>query len=144
MNILVSPGVSSSDKITVDLRDKTLDEILGVISKLSNVLVRREKDIIFITTSAEQAAIEEDDLPVRVYHLNYVKSKDVVEIIKPLLSKSGTYSMSPESETGYPNNFVALRARAGAAAGAAAATPRPAETPWPAVKSLSFRTTNTC
>ena len=67
-----------------------------------------------------------------------------MEIIKPLLSKSGTYSMSPESETGYPNNFVGDCEQRRAAAGAAAATPRPAETPWPAVKSLSFRTTNTC
>ncbi len=27
-------------------------------------------------------------------------------MIKPLLSKSGTFSMSPEAEIGYPNNFV--------------------------------------
>ena len=103
MNILVSPGVSG--KVTVDLHDKTLDEVLATMAKLCDMSVHREKDIIYVTTPAEQRAAEEDDLPVRVYHLNYVKSKDVSDMIKPLLSKSGSFSSSPDADTGYPNNF---------------------------------------
>jgi type IV pilus secretin PilQ/predicted competence protein len=115
VNILVSPGVSG--RVTVDLHDKTLDEVLRAIGKLCDVLVHREKDIIYVITPAEQRSAEEDDLPVRVYHLNYVKSKDVVDMIKPLLSKSGTYSMSPDSEIGYPNNFVGAPTAGGGGGG---------------------------
>lgn len=104
VNILVSPGVSG--KVTMDLRDKTLDEILVAIARLCDLAVHREKDIIYVSTKAEHRLVEEANLPVRVYHLDYVKSKDVVDMIKPLLSKSGSYSMSPDADIGYPNNFA--------------------------------------
>lgn len=105
LNILVSPGVSG--KITVDLRDKTVDETLRIIAKQCRLTVRRERDVIYISTLAEFRQIEEDDLPVRVYHLNYVKSKDVETMIKPLLSKKGMFTTSPESETGLTSDVSA-------------------------------------
>ena len=105
LNILVSPGVSG--KITVDLRDKTVDEALRIIAKQCRLTVRRERDVIYISTLAEFRQIEEDDLPVRVYHLNYVKSKDVETMIKPLLSKKGMFTTSPDSETGLTSDVSA-------------------------------------
>jgi general secretion pathway protein D len=104
VNILVSPGVSG--KVTVDLRDKPLHEILDAVGRLCDLTMRRDKDILYVCTPAEQRAAEEDNLPIRVYHLNYVRSKDVADMIKPLLSKSGAISSSPDADTGYPNNFV--------------------------------------
>ncbi len=98
VNILVSPGVSG--KVTINLRNKTLYEILSVLADLCHFVVRREQDVIFVTTPAEVRAGEEDELPVRVYHLNYVKSNDLEAMIKPLLSKRGTMSCSPESGVG--------------------------------------------
>ncbi len=98
LNILVSPGVVGT--VTLDLRDKSLDETLGAISKLCRLIVRREKDIIYVSTIQEFNLSQEDDLPVRIYRLNYVKSLDVAKMIEGLLSKQGTVSASPDSETG--------------------------------------------
>ena len=100
LNILVSPGVTGS--VTVDLRNKTVDEALQIIAKQCRLTVRRDNDVIYIATLDEFRKIEEDDLPIRVYHLNYVKSGDVFKMIKPILSKKGTLSQSPDSDTGYP------------------------------------------
>jgi general secretion pathway protein D len=104
VNILVSPGVAGS--VTVDLRDKTLDEVLTAIARLCNLNVRREKDVIYVSTSAELRKGEEEDLPVRVYHLNYVKSNDVGAMIKSLLSPKGSLNKSPESETGLKSDVA--------------------------------------
>ncbi len=104
VNILVSPGVTG--RVTVDLQNKTLDEMLGVITRLCDISVRREKDILYVSTPAEQRAAEEDDLPVRVYHLNYVKSTDIEAMIKPLLSPKGSLSKSPESKVGLKSDVA--------------------------------------
>ncbi len=98
LNIIVSPGVSG--KITVDLQNMTVDEALRIIARQCRLTVRREKDVIYISTLAEYRQIEEEELPVRVYHLNYVRSKDVEQMVKPLLSKRGMFTSSPDSETG--------------------------------------------
>ena len=71
-----SPGVAG--KITLDIRNKTLDEVLTIIAGLCHLTVRRENDVIYISTPGGGAKAQEDNLPVRVYHLNYVKSSDVM------------------------------------------------------------------
>jgi type IV pilus secretin PilQ/predicted competence protein len=98
MNILVSPGISGA--VTLDLRDKTIDETLRAIAKLCNLAIRREKDVLYISTPAEVRQGEQHDLPVRVYHLNYVRSGDLDSMIHPLLSEEGKLTTSPESEMG--------------------------------------------
>ncbi len=98
LNILVSPEVGG--KITVDLRNKTVDETLRIIAKQCRLTVIREGDVIYISTLEESRKIAEDDLPVRVYHLNYVKSKDIETMVRPLLSNKGKLTSSPESDTG--------------------------------------------
>lgn len=98
VNILVSPGVAG--KVTIDLRGMTLDEILTAIARLCHLVVRREKDVIYVVTPDELRQGEKDELPVRVYHLNYVKSGDVETMVKPLLSQQGILTSSPQSEQG--------------------------------------------
>ncbi len=116
LNILVSPGVTGS--VTLDLRNKTVDEALQIIAKQCRLTVRRDKDVIYISTLDEFRKIEEDDLPIRVYHLNYVKSGDVIKMVKPILSKKGTISQSPDSDTGYP--ATSANAPSGTGGGSAA------------------------
>ena len=98
VNILVSPGVSGS--VTISLQDKTLDESLQMISKACGLTVRRDGGVVYVTTLAELRQGEEEDLPIRVYRLNYVKSGDLESMIKPLLSSKGAMTASPESEIG--------------------------------------------
>ena len=98
VNILVSPGVKGA--VTLDLRDKTVDETLRIIAQQCRLTVRREKDVIYVSTLDEARQVEEDDLPVRVYRLNYVRSTDIEEMVKPLLSKKGVFTASPDCEEG--------------------------------------------
>jgi general secretion pathway protein D len=117
MNILVSPGVKGT--VTLDLSDKTVDEALQAIATLCGLEVRSEKDFLVVSTAAEvrqreadKRQREENDLPVRVYRLNYVKSTDVEKMIKPLLSARGKMTTSPDSDVGLPSD-AAGAARAG-------------------------------
>ncbi len=98
LSILVSSGVNG--RVTLDLRDKTADEILQAIARLCRLTVRREQDVIYITAVEETKKQEAENLPVRVYHLNYVKSSDVKKMIEKLLSKSGTSTCSPDAKSG--------------------------------------------
>jgi type II secretory pathway component GspD/PulD (secretin) len=53
-----------------------------------------------VDVAGEQPGDEQLNLPVRVYRLDYVKSKDILAIVKPLLSTSGTVSVSSGREVG--------------------------------------------
>lgn len=103
MSIVVSPGVGGN--ITLDLRDKTANEILNAIARICRLNVQHINDIIFVTAESELPEGEDGNLPVRVYHLDYVKSIDVEEMIKPLLSPRGTISRSPDSEVGIESDI---------------------------------------
>ncbi len=105
LNILVSPSVSG--EITLDLNEKTVSEALAAIAKMCNLEIRREKDMLYIFTPEEIQEYEENNLPVRVYHLNYVRSTDLQLMIKPLLSPKGQITSSPESEVGLGTDVVA-------------------------------------
>lgn len=111
MNILVAPGVTGT--VTLDLRDKTMDDALQAIARLCQLSVRRERDFLYVATLTEVRETEENDLPVRVYRLNYVRSTDVEKMVKPLLSKKGVFTSSPEAEVGLPSDATGA-ARAGA------------------------------
>lgn len=104
LNILVSPGVTGT--ITLDLTDKTVDETLAAIARLCRLKIHRERDIIFVSTIQEANLAEEDDLPVCVYRLNYVRSSDIEAMIKPLLSKKGAFTASPDCELGLASDAV--------------------------------------
>lgn len=115
MNILVSPGVNGT--VALDLREKSLDETLRLIAKMCHLAVRREKDVIYISTVAELREDEENDLPVRVYHLNYVKSTDMEMLIKKVLSSKGTITSSPDSEVGLASDVASAGGGGGASGG---------------------------
>ena len=103
VNILVSPRVSGS--VTMDIRDKPLDEALQFIAKLCHLDVRQEEDAFYVSTPEELRSAEEDNMPVRVYHLNFIKSGEVVKMIQPLLSKKGVVTQSPDSEMGISSDI---------------------------------------
>jgi type IV pilus secretin PilQ/predicted competence protein len=115
MNILVTPGVSGD--VTLDVRNKTVEETLQIVAKLCRLTVRPEKDGFYVTTLADLRQSEEDDLPVRVYHLNYVRSQDVDTMVKPLLSSRGTTSKSPKSEIGLTSDVIASTGGSGSGTG---------------------------
>ena len=96
MNILISPSVSGL--VTLDLRGGSVEDELQAVAKLCHLTIKREKDLIYVYTKAELDL--GDDLPVRVYHLNYARGSDLKKIITPLLTKRGTATASPDSEIG--------------------------------------------
>jgi type IV pilus secretin PilQ/predicted competence protein len=104
VNILVSPGVTGT--VTVDLRNKTVDEALEILAKQCRLKVRREKDIIYVSTLEESRQVESDDLPVRLYYLNYITSTDAETMITKVLSKDGKVMKSPDAKTGLESDFV--------------------------------------
>jgi general secretion pathway protein D len=110
LNVLVSPGVKGT--VTLDIRDKTMDEALQAIAKLCGLEIRREKSFVYVSTSEEVRQGEENDLPARVYRLNYVRSADVEKMVKPLLSKKGQLTSSPDSDVGLASD-AAGAAKAG-------------------------------
>ena len=78
-----------------------MDEALQAIATLCQLEVKHDRDFLYISTPKDSARYhEEEDLPVRVYRLNYVKSSDVEKMIKPLLSRRARSTASPDSEVG--------------------------------------------
>ena len=104
VGMALSPSVTG--KITLDIRNKTLDEALTIIAGLCHLTVRRENDVIYISTPGEVRQAQEANLPVRIYHLNYVKSSEVMNMIKDLKSPKGKITASPDSQTGLQSGSV--------------------------------------
>jgi len=115
VSIAVTPGVSG--KVTLDIRNKNFSEALAIIARLCRLTVRCEAEVIYVSTTAEVRQLEEDNLPVHVYHLNYVKSSDVMKMVQPLLSNKGTFTASPDSETGYPGTSANAPSSGGGSGG---------------------------
>lgn len=109
ITIMVSPNVTG--KITMNVENKSLDDILAAISKVCHLVVHREGDVIFISTAAEIRTAEEGNMPLRVYRLSYVKSNDLLKMIKPLLSKNGTITASLDSTPRLPSDDGGSSAR---------------------------------
>ena len=108
MNITISSGVRG--EVTLDLRDKNVDETLRIIAKLCHLAIQREQDVIYVSA-------EEDNLPIRVYHLKYVTSTDVQSMIQPMLSDKGKISISPQSEIGLKSDVVSSGGSGGSGGG---------------------------
>jgi beta-lactamase regulating signal transducer with metallopeptidase domain/type II secretory pathway component GspD/PulD (secretin) len=102
--IIVSPSVTG--KLTIDVRNRTIDDALALIAKACNLVIRREGNIVFVSTRAEMRKAEEDNLPVRVYRLDYAKSSDVLKMISPLKSPKGKVTCSPDAGDALPDNGV--------------------------------------
>jgi type II secretory pathway component GspD/PulD (secretin) len=111
LNILASPSVAG--RVTVNLKDVPLDAALDAVLKSAGLVARREKDIIYIDTLEEAQRLADEKLPIRVYHLNSLKSTDLEKMLKPFLSPKGKLTASPPSAAGLPS------ATGGAGGGAA-------------------------
>jgi general secretion pathway protein D len=94
---IAPPGVHG--QITLHLLNKDADETLQIIARTCHLTIRRERDVIYVSA-------EEDALPIRVYHLNYINSKDLQEMIQPLLSEKGKMTVSTPSEVGLKSDVV--------------------------------------
>jgi type IV pilus secretin PilQ/predicted competence protein len=94
---IAPPGVHG--QITLHLLNKGADETLQIIAKTCHLTIRREQDVIYVSA-------EEDALPLRVYHLNYVTSTDLEKMIQPMLSEKGKISVTPQSEVGLKSDVT--------------------------------------
>lgn len=97
ISIVVSPGVTGN--VTLDVKDRPIDDIMAIIARRCNLLVRRNPDMIVVSTRDEARKAEERNLPVRVYRFNYVKSSDVLRLVSPLMSKLGKIAASPDPKS---------------------------------------------
>ena len=109
VSIVVSPGVTGSS-VTGDFQNMPLSKALDTITRMNNAEVQNKDGVILISTVAEARKIESLHLPVRIYHLKYVRAADMLIMIKPWLSKDGgaTTSTSPESKSGLVNNTASV------------------------------------
>jgi general secretion pathway protein D len=97
MSISIASGIHG--QVTLHLRDKTADETLSIIAQECHLTIRRDRDVIYVTS-------EEDALPIRTYHLNYVTANDLQSMIQPLLSEKGKISVTPQSEVGLKSDVT--------------------------------------
>ncbi len=86
--------------MSVDLKDVAVDDAIGIVAELCRLQVKREGNLVYVFTLAEGDEKEEQNLPIRIYHLTYVKGTDLEKMIKPLLSKRGVLASTPESDVG--------------------------------------------
>jgi general secretion pathway protein D len=98
LNILVSPMVTG--RVTIDLKEVSQDEALAAVLRACHLLAKRDGNVVYVYTAAEELQQQEQILAVRVYHLNYIKAKDAMAMVKPLLTKKGVLTATPESEVG--------------------------------------------
>lgn len=104
LTLIAPTGVT--DLITLHIKNKPLDETLRIIANQCHLTIRRDRDVIYVTTQAEVRRVEGEALPVRVYHLSYVNSGDVLKMIKDLLTPSvGKITQSPDSAVGLPTDI---------------------------------------
>ncbi len=88
LNILVSPKVSGT--ITANFENTSVDQVLKAVIKLAGLIEKKEGTIHFLYTKGE---IDEDaeitkreKIMTRVYRLNYVRSDELLNMIRPFLS----------------------------------------------------------
>lgn len=100
-NIVASPNVTGT--VTADLYDVTFEEALHAILATNGAGFRKVGKFIYINTKEELAELEKakSDKPItRVFHLNYVASKDAEAYVQPLLGEGEGVSVSPEPQSG--------------------------------------------
>lgn len=100
LNLIVSPAVDG--QITANLSGLSPEQCIDALARLGHLVTIRSGGVLYVYTAkeADEAALREGRLPVRVYHLNYVRAADIGAMIKPLLSPAGKLTMSPASQQG--------------------------------------------
>lgn len=100
LNILVSPGVQG--QVTINLDKVTVEQALDSLMKLGNLTSRKEGKLIYVMTPPEliQQQGERGQITTRVYRLNYIRSADIDEMLRPFLSEAGKLTVTPDSQQG--------------------------------------------
>ncbi len=129
LNILVSPRVSGL--ITANFESATLDDVIKSVIKLANLVEKSEGSIHYIYTKGElddDAEIaKRERILTRVYKLNYVRSDEMLTMIRPFLSADvgqKRVSVTPSYRFGIGESatFVSGGAGAASASGGGAST----------------------
>jgi type IV pilus secretin PilQ/predicted competence protein len=88
MNILVSPGVTGT--VTVNFENVPVDKVFAAVLKLANLVEKTEGTIHYVYTRGElqneAEAVKKEKILTKVYKLNYVRSDEMMTIIRPFLS----------------------------------------------------------
>jgi len=123
-NIVASPGVTGT--VTASLHGVTFEDALDAILMANNAAYRVQGRFIYVYTIEElQKVLAEENPPeTRVFRLSYVAAKEVETAVTPLLSATGTVSVSTAPEEGLQSvaengggehladcNFVVVRDR---------------------------------
>ncbi len=161
LNILVSPGVQG--QITVNLDGVTVEQALEAILKLGNLSSNREGSLIYVF-APEEILMQGDrgQLVTRVYHLNYIRARDIEQMLAPFISDAGKLTVTPAERSRDRRRHESagrLRARSAVPAArravavavvvvaaaavrwaAAVVAASPAATRWPEATWSSFRT----
>jgi type IV pilus assembly protein PilQ len=103
MNIIASKGVKG--KVTADLYNVSIDEVLDAICRANGLKWIREANSIYINTVEEATAIKTDEsrLVTEVFQLNYLTGEDAVKLIAPALSTKAVSAANTPTEKGLPS-----------------------------------------
>ncbi len=101
-NIVASPSVTGT--VTADLFDVSFEEALAAVLMPNGCTYVEQGRFIYVQTLAEQAAARTSarrEAPqTRVFHLNYVSSRDLEPVIKSALSEEGRIVSVPTAGGG--------------------------------------------
>ena len=99
-NILISPAVQGL--VRIELNNVPFDDALEIVAKLANLGVRREGHLVYVYTFKEldEIKLSERKTAVRIYHLNYIRALDVMIMVRPFLTRSGTIVTTPPAQQG--------------------------------------------
>jgi type IV pilus assembly protein PilQ len=103
INIIASKGVKG--KVTADLYNVSIDEVLDAICRANGLKWTREANSIYINTAEEATAVRADEsrLVTEVFQLNYLTGEDAVKLIAPALSTKAVSAANTPSEKGLPS-----------------------------------------
>jgi general secretion pathway protein D len=126
MNILVSPGVTGT--VTVNFENVTVDQVLHAVLKLANLVQKTDGSIHYIYTKGEleneAESLKKERILTKVYKLNYVRSDEMMLMIRPFLSAEvglKRFANTPSYRFGISESvtFVAGAAASGGSGGGA-------------------------
>ena len=129
LNILVSPKVGGT--ITANFENTSVNQVLKSVIKLANLIEKREGTIHYLYSKGEidedAEFIKREKIVTRVYRLNYVRSDELLAMIRPFLSidvgqKRVSVTPSYRFGIGESATFVSGGAGAGGAGGGGAST----------------------
>jgi general secretion pathway protein D len=120
LNILVSPKVSGT--ITANFEGTTVEAVLNAVIKLANLTEKTEGPIHYLYTKGEidddAEFAKRERILTRVYKLNYVRSDELLTMIRPFLSEEvgrKRVSVTPSYKFGIGESATFVSGGAGAA-----------------------------